>query len=404
MRSLALVIVLLIGTLAAPGASGVGASAPRVFLRTSCDVPTTSGVLTLDDCFTQMGDLVDWIHDIRRPTSTTPLLVDIGPGTFERFECRETLSWQDAGYISLRGAGQSKTVVRATGGELMPQAEHSAAFVQGCEDLHFQSLTLRSESVGVLWSGSGSSNWFDVEVDVLGTDDPAWGWEDTGGCSQPAQHFWFGSIIRAKGPTYSVGYEPKCSINWFYTSEIRAEGHAGTNLNNNALRIRSGGDVRVFGSVLRAVAGDRMSPILFFAAVQNHGGRFEMYGGDIVADAYGMPVDQAVVGIWSQGVASQRNRTLETSFSLRPSGGGGPSRVAFLPGGGPVDSPLLHPQSEDPPAAISSVPGSDIFVETDCGSDGNCNHGGDETHLMIWNPVCADSWFDSTAKRCRNEP
>ena len=54
---------------------------------------------------------------------------------------------------------------------------------------------------------------------------------------------------------------------------------------------------------------------------------------------------------------------------------------------------------------MSSEDGSDLFVERDCEAAGNCNGGGTETHLMVYDAECgASPWFDTTTGQCRNQP
>ena len=54
---------------------------------------------------------------------------------------------------------------------------------------------------------------------------------------------------------------------------------------------------------------------------------------------------------------------------------------------------------------LTSRDGEDIFVETDCASDGDCDGAGTETHPMIYSEdACpTEHWFDTVTGRCRGD-
>lgn len=69
-----------------------------------------------------------------------------------------------------------------------------------------------------------------------------------------------------------------------------------------------------------------------------------------------------------------------------------------------IESPFLWPSSNTLPALTGSRNGADIFVETDCNSNGDCDSGtGAEPHVMVFSKTCTISgpWFNSTKGRCR---
>ena len=45
-----------------------------------------------------------------------------------------------------------------------------------------------------------------------------------------------------------------------------------------------------------------------------------------------------------------------------------------------------------------------MYVEIDCDADGDCDGGGTQAHIMVYNAVeCpTERWFDTTTGRCRN--
>ena len=60
--------------------AAIDSDASIIKLRTSC----IEGGATLDNCFESMDDVINWILTTRQPNSSAPLLVDIGPGDFQR--------------------------------------------------------------------------------------------------------------------------------------------------------------------------------------------------------------------------------------------------------------------------------------------------------------------------------
>jgi len=64
----------------------------------------------------------------------------------------------------------------------------------------------------------------------------------------------------------------------------------------------------------------------------------------------------------------------------------------------------LPPNATGETGGAQSETGQDMFVETDCGSGGDCSGGGSETHLMIYNSSCstAGPWFDVVTGACRS--
>jgi hypothetical protein len=61
------------------------------------------------------------------------------------------------------------------------------------------------------------------------------------------------------------------------------------------------------------------------------------------------------------------------------------------------------PTSTTEDTVIFSSDGQDMFIETDCSGSGDCNGGGNETHLMIYNEAqCGENpWFDVVTGACR---
>ena len=154
-RSLALVLVA--GLAGATPAAAViqDADAAVVFLRTDCTVDGAE----LDNCVETMAELTDattgWIWNTRSPSpsAASPLLVDVGPGTFGQFFCPA-----GGGHVSVRGAGREQTVI------FDPD---EGILANGCEALAFSNLRIESNNLGVLWVGGGSSTWDHVDIASL---------------------------------------------------------------------------------------------------------------------------------------------------------------------------------------------------------------------------------------------
>jgi hypothetical protein len=189
--------------------------------------------------------------------------------------------------------------------------------------------------------------------------------------------------------------------------------------------------LRLFGSKIRALAGPSTTR---FAGVRvdlfdgnsfhETPGReqFHMHGGLIEVDSGTSGLDAVAIEAGSHPAAPEGEtenegamvHVLDTAYRLTPNGGSAIRLRTVAETGSDVNHPHFHtpfrwpPGTERPFATFSSLEGADLFVETDCGSDGLCDGGpGDhQTHVMIYNPSrCpGETWFDSTAGHCRNAP
>lgn len=366
-----------------------------VYLKKNCG--------TLNNCFDNSGSLNTWIWGTRNPTATSRLLVEIGPGTFGGFSCN------NSGYVTLRGSGRGITIISGSG--------LGTISVSNCEKLEFESLTVTG-FYAVFWRGTGSSTWSGVDI-ISST----YGWYDEG-CGSPkggggpptALHYWFGSRITTTGGSGpSTPYFSQCGDNWFYGGELSAMAtdEPGSIQTQVAVAMYFRGQMRIFGSVVRAVANKNgttsYSPPVPASRTANGlvgisafgGGTVHMHGGIVNADGstVNSAQDISVAAIFSDG-ASSLVHTPGTSFIVRANGAGTAYRII---GNGTTNAPFTWPSGSNPPAIVS-IPGSDIFVETDCGVSGNCNGGGIQPHMMIYSPdECgADNpWFNMRTNSCR---
>lgn len=387
-------------SLSFPALATVDDDAEIILVRKDCG--------TLDNCFETIADALSWTWGTREPSASSPLLWDVGPGTWN-----EQWSCENNGYVTVRGAGREQTIIEAN--------TIGAVSVDDCEQLEFIDIGIHGNTVTVFWEDDGSSTW--TNVDIVGTDGGSeslvWADDFCDGSFQ-AQHYFFGSRIILRDVD-GTGYSPaawygNCSDTWFYGGEILAE----WNENKTGgvvylLNLSTNTRFQAFGTALRGVVTDTptsTSGILTAVSISGTSGvptsMFHMHGGIIsLLTNPSHSVSVAGLSVGSYAVA----HTPGTAFNLRP----GSSSLAYrtsTSGSGAVDSPFLWQSGSTPPVAggetnvLASTNGEDMFVETDCDGDGDCDGAGNQAHLMVYNPdECGSSepWFDTVTGRCRND-
>jgi len=356
-----------------------------------------------DNCFELLDDALTWTWTTRNPTVTSKLLVDIGPGIYnEQVYCPD-----GRGHVTFRGAGRDATSIRGAANDV------AAATFQNCDEIEVMDLAIENNDWGVEWAGGGSSTWTDVDIVGLPGGTSTIGWIDDivqGQEDDIALHYFFGCRVHATGrqnnPYPAAAYWASASETWFFGGEILWEvsenGGAGA-----ALLINAGGDFHAFGTVIRAVAtgtgltGDITGVEVNDAAVVgNNAGEpsvFHMHGGIINVNANGNSLTG--YGLKVLG-ANSTAHSPDTAFNVT-----GSFVFRVLVSGGAAMAPFQWPAATQPPSfgAFYSANGQDMFVETDCGSNGDCDGGGSEPHLMINTTSCTGFWFDSVTGRCRND-
>ena len=400
-----LLIVLPVPVLAqTPGTPG----SEIVFLVTDC---AAAGHTVGTDCFEDVASLQNhiWGTGGLHPQAGSPLVVDIGPGTFAGLLDCPT----GGGHVTFRGVGRDRSRLTSAAGQPFIHLMFSA---DSCDAIGFQDLTLESEpafGVGypIWWTGDGSSSWTDVDIIAKTT-----GWYDVDCASQASDppsgtHYFYGSKIEAG----LIGYYAECGQTWLYGSEIfvRARDQDFPALGVVGIHAAYRGDVRLFGSAVRVgTAGLSSAPAAVAGVVVGangfHGGakgfgEFHMHGGIVNVNAASFAVEAVALDVNatpSGGGAPTGDafaHTLETAFVVN--GGGGSTRVT---GDGEIQSPLLWQSGDQPPVAdLGSITGKDLYVETDCDATG-CD-GGSDPHLMIYKADCPNSpWFDVVRARCRD--
>lgn len=364
-----------------PANAVINNNADIVQLRTDCT--------GLDDCFTTMSDLTNWLWNVRKPTASSRVKVAIGPGNFGRFVCPSATPRN--GYVSLMGSGRSVT-------RLVPiPGEGVAVLATNCEELVFQDFSvITSNLYSLRWDGGGSSIWINIDV----TESAANGWYENCDGSKPL-HYWYNVRFSAPGTVFPAS----CSENWFFGSELVLDPR-GTN-DSGIVSAAGTSKFNFFGSILRAriVAGTASADYipdsgLVRGVSVGPNGMFHMHGGIISLLAAESSQSYDVIGLTATGFA----HTPGTSFNVSAAGTGTAKRAM----GSGAHSPFQWPASSTPPAIVTKD-GADQFVETDCDATGNCDtapSADQRPHMMVYTAKCTGAggpWFDMATNKCRGE-
>lgn len=396
-----LTCVTLLALLPAGSSADPGVGARIVQLRSDCPVGD-------DNCLTDTTTLTSWIGTTRQPDENEPLLVMVGAGDFDPFvlDCGGTF-----GHTSVRGSGPEQTSFKATG------SFEAAIDLTDCEAMGFADIATKSNFVGARFTGTGGSTWTNVWLTGATAS-----WFDE--CPVPGGglHYFFSSrlISVASAASTTSGFVSSCSENWIFASDVASladpTAPPASVTKWDVVNVNGEGDVRVFGSVLRAVVpggvqssgassvrgaaiGEAPADAALGSASTN--GVFHMHGGIISLNASGMSLGQ-VRGLQVSSAGDSSGHVVETAFALKKPTGGSARRLS---GKLTTPSPFLWPSGDTPPDLISNT-GSDLFVETDCSST-DCSGAGKQPHLMIYSEPCEDSnpgnpWFDTVRGECRD--
>ena len=365
--------VTLIGCLVfSSGASAVvDSNAPVVKLRDAANGGCAEAGTTLNNCFTDISALSSWIWDTRKPTNTSPLVVEIGPGTFGQFPCGDAVS-SIAGRISFHGAGMDKTTLA------------SVTLLGQCANVAFDNMTIGGTGVsyGVVVVNPGTqTTWTNVKL--------AGSWQEyCNGGSGGGRHNWFGSQIALTNGGY---YQVKCDQSWFYGSEITSKGNL-TQAEVTTFLV-NGAELHVYGSVIRALGTGTGTPSSLYplTAVYANAGAVHIHGTGIDAITInGAPA--SVTALWAENGAMIHAN--ETAYNLSSGTGGTVTRI--LNNGGHVHAPYLWEHIPDATTIpnYTSVTGADITTVTTGTSDGH-------PHTVIYDSSCASKWYDAVDKACR---
>lgn len=365
-------------------ATQIDADAAVVQLRSSCQ----EGGTDLNNCFTTMPVLMDWMQTTRIPSATNPLLVKVGPGTFGSFEC------QSGYYVTLRGSGKQSTFIG-------DDTFYGMNLADDCS-LNVQDLTVKTAfplgGIAFTGYGNGITTWTNVDVISI-----TYGWTEScaAGSSNTAKHYWFNSRIvtstdLANGQARAYS---SCSQNWFFESEITAIASSPGTREAVAL-ILDGSETHVYGSVIRAIAnagitlppagpGGTPKAVTGLVAVSSSGGETHMHGTSI--DVLSTEGNQIIALLGRSGFGGMIHAD-ETVYHMNTGTGGTMSRIASEAGsnGTHIHAPYLTQNIPNPPVNSSNGVDRAIIISPD-----------GHPHLTIYSSTCpTNNWFDATAKKC----
>jgi hypothetical protein len=406
------------------------------------------------NCCVTSAALTQWIGACWDQTGW--LLVDVGPGAFDRLRCGQALTpggppeyWN----VTFRGAGVDVTTFQTS----CPFGDCLEAALEvggtGCFNLEFEDMTFLGGRYGIIWrADAGDSTWTNTKV--VGA---TLGWyEFTIGGATPqcdtqnlATHVWFDSQIEGQGnpDKAAAAYQANCGESHFYNVDLvlnmlggnfnpNEEGVAALQIGANRLvdDLQRRAVVRLIGSTVRVVAptwiGKADDGIVAGIAVHPNG-TLQMHDGLISVEVAGMnPSDvyairadlahvfeggsnpAAVVNAAGAAFKVVRSGT-EPTPQLTPQPTPTPASLRIGdPAVQSLQAPYLWPADTDVPRPkpgsafqIASMTGADLFVETDCAA-AECTSpppspAQQQPHLLIYNATCPSRWFDSTSKQCR---
>jgi len=367
------------------------------------------------DCFTDINALLDWVWNVRQPTSSNPLLIDAGPGTFQisRAYC------SSSGNVTLRGSGRSNTVIMATSNNF--GGGFGGVVIDRCTHLAFQDLTFSTQGYAVFttifWNGGGDSTWTNVAVQSSN-----YAWYDAmngGGCAATAagKHSWFSSTLTVNDGGSTV-YRTECGDSGFWGSSLV---NTSTNsvLPGSLIGIQAssaGATVHLYGSNVQVLSQasslSQAGSTLTGLATDGNGAVIHLHGSEVSVRSQGT-ANLSVIGASSTGTGSLIHGH-ETNWGLLPSGTGTAKRLSTSSGGS-AQAPFewtpgtLAPTPGDATGNkhIISLDGQDTFIETDCPQTGGCQTIGTYPHTMVYRAACTGAgptqgpWYDTTTNNCR---
>lgn len=360
----------------------IDSNAPVVKLRDTANGGCYENGQLLNNCFTNISELKSWIEGTRvegsrnpKPSATAPLLVDIGPGTFDQIYC------SGVSHITYRGSGIGKTKIKS----ITISVVTSETF---CTELSFSDMTITGPGGYAVTLFQRGTNSYWTNVQLLS------GWiEYCFGSRANGKHYWFNSQITFKeGLTYQVG----CDQSWFFGSEITSKGSL--TLGNVIPFSVSGSELHVYGSVIRALGTGTGAPsdLYSLTAVSATGGKVHIHGTGIDV----LAINDAPANITALSAANGAEIHADVSaYNLSTGVGGTVTRI--LKDENPsthVHAPYLWQHIPDPVTVpgFTSVNGSDTATVTNGTTDGH-------PHTVVYSTNCPLNarWYDAVDKVCR---
>lgn len=354
--------------------AAVDPAAAVIKVRKIC---TENGV-TLNNCFTNLTDLANWMASARKPNTSSPLQVEMGPGTFTgqlMVACNPASNY--TGYTSFKGAGNGQTIIKGSG-------YTPPVVVSSCTELSFSHLTINGGLYGgVVWNGGGNSKWNDIEVIAAAR---AWYEENCG--STRGSHYWSASRLSVtSGLTAANTYVATCDESWFFGSELTVSVPSGsTAINSGAVLATQNGIIHVYGSVLRVIldgTGDSVAAWVGDLGNATTGGEIHIHGTgiDLISQT-----GRNVVAL--KASANGIIHANAAAYNMNTTG----TKTRIVNTGGHVHAPYVWEEHAEAPN-ITSVNGADMAVVTNT-SDG-------QPHLAIYSSNCTSKWFDTVTRACR---
>jgi hypothetical protein len=243
----------------------------------------------------------------------------------------------------------------------------------------FSHMTLRNTAnlFGVSNRG-GSTFWDNIKIEGLGY---AW-FDSPTTCGGGGKHYWWSSRIIARTAANSAtAYYNACDESWFFGSEITAIGSTGQIRTISA----SGGEVHVYGSVIRAMSDNGAVIGSGFTAVSSSGtAKVHIHGTGIDVIS---PIANNIVALSATNGGEVHAN--QSSYVLSTGAGGSATRISN--NGGHIHAPYIWEHIPSVPN-FTSVTGADMTTIT--------NTPGNHPHLVIYDSGCTSSWFDTSTNAC----
>lgn len=337
----------------------------------------TENNIALNNCFTNLTDLTNWMAGTRKPNASKPLRVEIGPGTFTdslSIQCNSAGGY--TGYTSFEGAGNGQTIIKGL-------SYNAPVTIGACTDMSFSHLTINGTLYGgVSWGGGGNSKWNDIEIIAA-----ARGWYEGNCSSTRGSHYWYGSKITATAAfTLAATYRATCDESWFFGSEITVSVPTNQSGNGAAVSASANGIIHIYGSVLRGfIDGSGSVSAARVGNIENSttGGEIHIHGTGIDL------ISQTGRNVEALNASANGMIHANTSaYNMDTTG----TKTRIVNAGGHVHASYLWEEHTEAPN-ITSVNGADMAVVTNT-SDG-------QPHLVIYSSNCASKWFDTVIRACR---
>lgn len=381
------IVALLSGFAISSGAFAItDNNAAVVSVRINC----TEGGVARNNCFTSLTDMTNWLAGTRKPNAANPVVVNIGPGTFESAAGSGTIKLQCApinnyvGYVSFVGAGRQQTILTGSSGYTV--------IVNSCTKIDFSNLTVTSygsSGGGIKWSGGGDSTWTGVDI-----TSQYYGWTDTECGSSRGNHYWFSSRIMATEKfAAATAYRSVCDVSWFYGTEITETSNeylAGGGL--ATFDVSGQAEVHVYGSAIRAISSVIAKDGGSIKAVKVSG------GGKVHIHGTGIDVISSVannIAVFDANTGGMIHANV-SSYNLSTPSGTVVRIQKDLDVNTHVHAPYFWEHIPNPTTIpnFTSVNGADMTTVTTGTSDGH-------PHIVVYDSSCVSKWYDTVDKVCK---